>query len=290
MTSVELILGQLYQLVGNAVLLPLPFGEKRPVVPGWQTTTYQASMEPAYQRWLKAAIDRNGNVGVLLGTVSDHLCAIDIDNDNRVEPFLALNPALCDTLRTRGRRGCQIWIRVSGEYPAKVHKLRALDGTKPIEWRGGGGCQSVIWGKHPCGERYTRIVGRPVKEIRFSDINWPSDLVLPWRRPNQPATPKRPRPPANGNLQKRIEAYIAAMPGAISGNNGHGQTFKVAIALIEGWGLSIDEAWPYLLQYNAGCQPAWSEKELRHKLKSAEQNEDKSCKGHLIAETNLELR
>jgi hypothetical protein len=131
MTSVELILGQLYQLVGNAVLLPLPFGEKRPVVPGWQTTTYQASMEPAYQRWLKAAIDRNGNVGVLLGTVSDHLCAIDIDNDNRVEPFLALNPALCDTLRTRGRRGCQIWIRVSGEYPAKVHKLRALDGTKP---------------------------------------------------------------------------------------------------------------------------------------------------------------
>jgi len=70
------------------------------------------------------------------------------------------------------------------------------------------------------------------------------------------------------NHLERVRAYIAKMPGAISGAGGHDQTFAVACALVK-FGLSPDDAWPLLLEYNQRCQPQWNERELRHKLDDA---------------------
>lgn len=67
----------------------------------------------------------------------------------------------------------------------------------------------------------------------------------------------------------RATKYVDAMPPAISGSGGHNATFAVAIALRHGFDLSEDEAWPILLDYNKRCAPPWTEKELRHKLASA---------------------
>jgi hypothetical protein len=58
------------------------------------------------------------------------------------------------------------------------------------------------------------------------------------------------------------------MRGAISGKDGSGATFAVACALVK-FGLSPDDAWPLLVEYNQRCAPAWSERELRHKLEDA---------------------
>jgi hypothetical protein len=58
------------------------------------------------------------------------------------------------------------------------------------------------------------------------------------------------------------------MPGAISGAGGHDATFAVACKLVE-FGLSPDDAWRLLLEYNQRCHPQWSERELRHKLEDA---------------------
>lgn len=66
----------------------------------------------------------------------------------------------------------------------------------------------------------------------------------------------------------RARAYVAAIPGAVSGAGGHDQTFSVVCSLVR-FGLSPDEAWPLLLEYNQRCQPQWSERELRHKLDDA---------------------
>jgi hypothetical protein len=54
------------------------------------------------------------------------------------------------------------------------------------------------------------------------------------------------------NHLERARAYIAKMPGAISGAGGHDQTFAVACALVK-FGLSPDDAWPLLLEYNQRC-------------------------------------
>jgi len=67
---------------------------------------------------------------------------------------------------------------------------------------------------------------------------------------------------------ERARAYIVAVPGAVSGAGGHDQTFAAACKLVE-FGLSPDEAWPLLLEYNQRCQPQWNERELRHKMEDA---------------------
>lgn len=80
-------------------------------------------------------------------------------------------------------------------------------------------------------------------------------------------------PEASGSTNaERARKYVDRIPGAISGQDGHGQTFWVAQVLTRDFGLSLDEAWPIMLDYNQRCQPEWTEKELRHKLEDASEN------------------
>jgi hypothetical protein len=73
------------------------------------------------------------------------------------------------------------------------------------------------------------------------------------------------------SLRERIERYVDACPKAISGRQGHNTTFKVAIALVRGFDLSPTAALPFLQRYNQRCQPKWTIKELKHKLKDADE-------------------
>ncbi len=80
----------------------------------------------------------------------------------------------------------------------------------------------------------------------------------------------------------KARKYIAAIPGAVSGQSGHAQTFSVATALAHGLNLPEADAWRLLLEYNATCQPPWSEAELRHKLQSAMTTPHDKPRGHLL--------
>lgn len=71
-------------------------------------------------------------------------------------------------------------------------------------------------------------------------------------------------------LAKRITAYLATIPEAVSGQGGHIQTFYVAKILIHGFGLTQSEAMPFMKAYSQRCAPPWSDKELKHKLDSAQ--------------------
>jgi hypothetical protein len=73
----------------------------------------------------------------------------------------------------------------------------------------------------------------------------------------------------NDKLTKRINSYLQTIPPAISGNAGHSQTFKVARLLLFGFGLSNQDALPFLRSYSLRCSPPWTEKELAHKIQSA---------------------
>lgn len=162
-------------LVGDkAVLIPVEKGQKKPAIPDWQKLTIDKMSEPTYLAQLE-----KGNIGVLLGSPSNDLCAIDIDDDAAIEPFLNLNPLLRFTLRTRGARGAQFWINVTDDYP-KLTKLKSKVGADWGEWRADGG-QSVIYGIHPDTQKpYTvEHKAKPV-EMAFADIQWPDDLKLPW--------------------------------------------------------------------------------------------------------------
>lgn len=214
----------IYQaLGGQPVLLRIPRGLKRPIDRGWDLVTWEDTTDPAYQESL-----REGNVGVRLGAASRrrhgpdtyHLCTIDLDSDQEAEAFLTANPALRETLRTRGRRGSNLWLWVLADsYPPYAdlkHTTKLNDDTppKPLalgEWRTDGvdergarrAHQTVIWGLHPdrdgpAGEKlgkddpgfeaaapihYRRIseATRPIL-IDFRDLKWPDYYAIPWRK------------------------------------------------------------------------------------------------------------
>ena len=56
-------------------------------------------------------------------------------------------------------------------------------------------------------------------------------------------------------INERIERYVDACPAAIAGQSGHTTTFKLAIALLQGFGLNEALALPFLRRYNVRCQP-----------------------------------
>lgn len=85
------------------------------------------------------------------------------------------------------------------------------------------------------------------------------------------------------DLSERIRAYIGAMPAAVSGSGGHTATFSVASALVWGFDLTVEEAMPFLEEYNRRCSPAWNPRELLHKLRSADQHPPEGKgRGHLL--------
>lgn len=161
-------------LGGDVVLLPSTKGMKGPRWEGWQKSTIEKMLDADFIRDINSA----EGIAVLTGEPSGGLCSIDIDYDEMVEPFLALNPKLRETLRSRGRRGCNLWVRIDGAYPRPC-VIKQADGSAWGEWRSTGVC-TMIHGLHPEGMTYTRSPEVPPITMRFEDIQWPDDLRLPW--------------------------------------------------------------------------------------------------------------
>lgn len=79
-------------------------------------------------------------------------------------------------------------------------------------------------------------------------------------------------PPGNhADVVSRASHWLANVPGAVSGQGGHLQTWKAAIGLIRGFLLDEGTAL-YLLfnEFNPRCDPAWGLSELRHKCQQAQ--------------------
>lgn len=82
------------------------------------------------------------------------------------------------------------------------------------------------------------------------------------------------------DVLRRAEAYLAKVPPAVAGQGGHNQTFHAACVLIEGFGLTANDALPLLRVWNERCQPPWNDKELLHKLQDAERKTTR--RGYLL--------
>lgn len=165
---------QILEVLGTDVVLLKCIG-KTPVTKGWNHLT-PSHMTAMYLRSLE-----QGNVGVVLGTQSSGLCAIDIDDENELQPFFERNPTLRKTFRVGGRPGREkIFVRVRGSYPPKTVLIR--NGQKLGEWIGTGG-QAIIQGRHPeTGRPYRWITNHPPVSLAFCDVNF-GDLDRFWETP-----------------------------------------------------------------------------------------------------------
>lgn len=169
-------LAAIYRLLGpDAILIPIPHGKKKPTKKQWQRTTLEGSRSTKWKAEL-----RQGNIGVLLGARGNGIVTIDCDADAFANELLALNPQLATTLRTKGTRGCNFWLRCNGDFPRTVKKLVGVDGSPLGEWRADGG-QTVIHGTHPSGCAYSIVHEAPIITVEFAEIRWPSCITSPPR-------------------------------------------------------------------------------------------------------------
>lgn len=102
---------------------------------------------------------------------------------------------------------------------------------------------------------------------RATRVYTPADFPKPpgeTARP-RPSLASRPRPDA----VDRARRYVAALPPAISGQHGDVTTFRTCCRLVRGFLLSDADALAILIDWNARCDPPWSERELLDKIRRA---------------------
>ena len=155
-------------LGADAFLVPCIHGTKMPAVTYTQRP-FEATLTPAYRHALASG---EFNIAVYLGEMSGGLCALDFDQDEDLAAFLAVNPPLAATTRSRGSRGGMVWFRITGEFPPSCT-------TKHFEWRANGRL-STIYGRHPKGMDYALLVAAPPVAVTFAEIIWPDGWELPW--------------------------------------------------------------------------------------------------------------
>lgn len=67
----------------------------------------------------------------------------------------------------------------------------------------------------------------------------------------------------------RAQHYLWALPPAVAGQHGDLATFRACCRLVRGFLLTDDEALSILQDWNAHCQPPWTERELAAKVRHA---------------------
>ena len=88
------------------------------------------------------------------------------------------------------------------------------------------------------------------------------------------------------SIEERAIRYAEATPGAVSGANGHTQTFSLTSTLVHGFCLDGEVALSILkTHYNPKCDPPWNDKELIHKIDSAIKSPPPKSRGWLLNST-----
>lgn len=87
------------------------------------------------------------------------------------------------------------------------------------------------------------------------------------------------------DVVEQVRRYIDRIPKAIQGQNGSSATLTVATRVVVDFNIAHDSdaALQLMREYSQRCQPPWTDKELRHKLKEADRlaTEKGEPRGHL---------
>ncbi len=88
--------------------------------------------------------------------------------------------------------------------------------------------------------------------------------------------PSRTAKPERVSVEERARRYLSKIPPAVSGQKGHDQTFHAACVLIIGFNVDESLASSLLSEWNSGCLPPWSDKELSRKINQALKEREKN--------------
>jgi hypothetical protein len=106
---------------------------------------------------------------------------------------------------------------------------------------------------------------------RNVDVRYRPDDFPPVRDTDTPARTLKSREARGLHLPviERAMRYVASVPPAVAGQHGDVHTFRLCCRLIRGFALDVNQALYVLSEWNARCQPPWTEAELLDKLGGA---------------------
>lgn len=82
---------------------------------------------------------------------------------------------------------------------------------------------------------------------------------------------KSRRSSAPQSVGDRVRAWLQKRGPSIAGQHGHDDAWFTACTLVRGFNLSIHHAFAFISEWNLTCEPPWSDHELMHKLRQAEE-------------------
>lgn len=131
--------------------------------------------------------------------------------------------------------------------------------------------------------RYFTVTGWVVHEGGISDCQPVIDSLIEQYSPKHNLSViHASHENSRNDKSERIRKYLDKCDPAISGNGGHNTAIRVACSVVQGFDITPDEAYPLLADWNQGCDPPWTEKELRHKLEDANKKSDPRGRGYLL--------
>ena len=241
--------------------------------------------QPNVQAWLRLMNARHFNLFVSVNAVTpgrrsrtrEAVCAIrhvfvDVDHDGR---------------------GVLAAISARHDIPAPSYVLHSSPDRVHVFWRAAGFTKSAVEplqkylarelgadpAATPCSQT-TRVPGflsykyAPPVLVRaqygpttpvYTPRDFPAPPVSP--RPGRTSRTSMPRPAAD--VVERARRYLAALPPAVAGQHGDAATFRACCRLVRGFLLSDDEAFALIREWNARCEPPWTDRELAHKIHRA---------------------
>ena len=208
---------------------------------------------PAYRYQWKQRAKAEVVTARSYGIVCDQIAVVDADSRAKAVEIYRTLPRTPWMVKTR--RGVHFYYRGTPEL--RCRKFKKLD------IKAGGDGYVVGPGSVVDGHRY-ELIGEITLDLPHFDPSWFTDYGSEAK--------SNVRTPATCPLLKRITRarnYVAKMKPAISGQGGHNRTFAVACRLVRDFNLTIEQAWPIMLEFNTRCEPPWNEVELLHKLEDA---------------------
>ena len=238
--------------------------------------------QPNVQAWLRLMNARHFNVFCSVNALSpgkrsrtrDAVCAIrhvfiDVDRDSRgVLATINLRrdlPAPSYVVHSSPDRVHVFWRTTGFTKPAaeQLQKYLARElGSDPAATP----CSQTTRMPGFLSHKYVPPVLVRAKYGRTTQVYTPADVPVP-SAPARPGRPARPHaPPRSADVVERARRYLAALPPAVSGQHGDVTTFRACCRLVRGFLLDDADALALIREWNARCEPPWSERELRDKI------------------------
>jgi hypothetical protein len=256
---------------------------KAPVIRGWQKiaafTEDQITEFWASPRWCLS------NVGIRLG---NGIMRIDVDGEQAAAKLaeLSKNDLPVTWEFTRDGSPQRLYATPKNEtWP--THSIKFNGDHQELKFQSVGSQSVVPPSLHAEGQRYQWLPGRSPDEIPLAPA---PDWLARYMREQATAKKKTRRRAKTGKhtrltpkLRARVLTYLNACPAAVSGEHGHDTCFATVRAVVWGFNLDVDTAYDLLAEhYNPRCLPPWSEQELRHKIKEADEVAFDKPRGYLL--------